>query len=159
MWITKLNLHHQRQTFDCGVEPLNRFIKQQANQLIKRYETVVYVAEEQQQVVGFYTLSRCEIHQTQAPILLKKQSPYTPIPAVLLGRLAVDCRYQQRGLGRDLLLHAMTTCKQLANMMGLAFVVVDAKDETAKKFYQRYGFTPLSQRPLRLCYPIKNIPD
>ncbi|MFA9486731.1 MULTISPECIES: GNAT family N-acetyltransferase [unclassified Moraxella] len=77
----------------------------------------------------------------------------------MLGRLAVDKAYQGRGLGADLLLHAMQTVKKLSQMMGLAYVIVDAKDETAKAFYERFGFVALSQHPMRLCYAIKDIPD
>lgn len=156
--ISKLDKSHNRQAFDCGVEPLNHFIKKQASQLIKRDETVIYVAHDGATIAGFYTLSACEIVQADDPNYLKKQSPHSPIPCILLGRLAVDKRYRGIGLGGDLLLNALTQAKVLAGMMGLAFVVVDTKDETAKAFYEHYGFYPLQSDPTRLCFAIREIP-
>lgn len=159
MQITKLSHQHNKSQFDCGVDILNRFIKQQANQLLKRHETVIYVAVDNDDIAGFYTLSNCEIMQTDDHRYLKKQSPYTPIPCALLGRLAVDNHHKGKGLGADLLLHAMQTVKKLSEIIGIAFVIVDAKDNAAKQFYQHYGFVELSQKPMRLCYAVKDIPD
>lgn len=156
--ITKLDKHHDKTSFDCGVEALNRFIRQQASQLLKRHETVIYGAVDNGRLAGFYTLSACQIMQADDAKLLKHQSPHSPIGCVLLGRLAVDISYQGQGLGADLLLHAMQTAKRLSDMLGLAFVVVDAKDDKARAFYSKYGFCELSQQPMRLCYPIKDIP-
>lgn len=159
MLITKLAKHHDKTNFDCGIEALNRFIRQQASQLLKRHETVIYGAIDDDHLAGFYTLSACQIMQADDAELLKCQSPHSPIGCVLLGRLAVDKAYQGQGLGADLLLHAMQTSKRLSDMLGLAFVVVDAKDDTAHAFYSKYGFCELSQKPMRLCYAIKDIPN
>ena len=158
MLITKLAKHHDKTNFDCGIEALNRFIRQQASQLLKRHETVIYGAVDDDRLAGFYTLSACQIMQADDTELLKRQSPHSPIGCVLLGRLAVDKAYQGQGLGADLLLHAMQTAKRLSDMLGLAFVVVDAKDDKAHAFYSKYGFCELSQKPMRLCYAIKDIP-
>lgn len=158
MLITRYDKSHNKADFDCGNEPLNRFIRQQASQLIKRYETVICGAIDDNRLAGFYTLSACQIMQSDDSERLKHQSPHSPIGCVLLGRLAVDNRYKGQGLGADLLLHAMKTAKALSHMLGLGFVVVDAKDETTKAFYQKYGFFELSSHPKRLCYAIKDIP-
>ena len=74
-------------------------------------------------------------------------------------RLAVDMRYRGMGLGGDLLLSALKKCVQLSDSLGVAFVVVDAKDDTAKAFYQYYGFHALQSDPMRLCLPISSITD
>lgn len=158
MLITRYDKSHNKADFDCGNEALNRFIRQQASQLIKRYETVIYAAIDDNRLAGFYTLSACQIMQSDDSERLKQQSPHSPIGCILLGRLAVDNHYKGQGLGADLLLHAMQTAKHLSQMLGLAFVIVDAKDETAKAFYQKYGFFELSKQPKRLCYAIKDIP-
>lgn len=158
MLITKLQKHHHKADFDCGVEALNRFIRQQDSQLLKRHETVIYGAVDDNRLAGFYTLSACQIMQSDDSQLLKRQSPHSPIGCVLLGRLAVDDRYKGQGLGMDLLLHAMQTAKRLSDMLGIAFVVVDAKNETTQRFYEKYGFCELTNHPKRLCYPIKDIP-
>lgn len=156
--ISKLDKSYNRQAFDCGVEPLNHFIRKQASQIIKRDETVIYVAHDGETIAGFYTLSACEIVQADDPTFLKKQSPHNPIPCVLLGRLAVDKNYRGIGLGGDLLMSALKQSKLLSSMMGLAFVVVDSKDDTAKAFYEHYGFYPLQSDPMRLCFAIREIP-
>ncbi|WP_375540341.1 GNAT family N-acetyltransferase [Moraxella nasovis] len=117
MLITKLTRNHDKTTFDCGVLPLNRFIKQQASQLLKRHETVIYGAIDNNRLTGFYTLSACHIIQRDDSERLKRQSPHSPILCVLLGRLAVDKACKGQGLGADLLLHAMQTAKRLSEMM------------------------------------------
>lgn len=157
--ISKLTKEHDRAGFDCGNQALNHFISHLASQMIKRHETVIYVAHDQTKaVVGYYTLSAMQIDAQDDPKLLAKQSKHLPIPCVLLGRLAVDKSYQGRGIGRDLLLHALRNVKVLSQSLGLAFVVVDAKDETAKAFYQVYGFVELSRVPHRLCLPVASLP-
>lgn len=158
MQIRKFDKSFLKAGFDCGDEVLNGFIKQQANQIIRRNETVIHCAVKDQTVIGFYTLSSCEIRRSVDDVLLKKQSPYTPIPCALIGRLAVDKNYKGQGIGADLLLHALQTVVNLSKHIGMAFVVVDAKNEQAKAFYERYGFSVLSQQPMRLCYPVKDIP-
>lgn len=155
--ISKLDKSHDRQGFDCGVDELNHFIRAQASQLLKRHEAVIYVAHNGTAIAGFYTLSACQIIQSNDPSYLKKQSPYTPIPCVLLGRLAVDVRYRGQGLGGDLLLNALQKAVKLSDSLGVAFVVVDAKNDTAKAFYQNYGFHALQSDPMRLCLPITAI--
>ena len=162
MQISKLNKTHNRKAFDCGNELINRFIRQLASQMLKRNEVVIYIAHDNSkndEVAGFYTLSAMQIEQADDPDLLKKQSKHMPIPCVLLGRLAVDKQYQGQGLGADLLLHALKTSKILSQTLGVAFIVVDAKDEVAKSFYQAYGFVELQSNPLRLCLPIVSIPS
>lgn len=157
--VVKLQKNFDRQSFDCGVPVLNDFLKHKASQYIKRFETVVYCAfdDETQKIAGFYTLSNTVIYQKDDPNFLKKQHPTAPISCVLIGRLAVDKTYQGKGLGSDLLIHALNTTKILSQMVGVAFVVVDAKDDTAKAFYQRYGFKALQGEPMRLCYPVKHL--
>lgn len=127
--------------------------------MIRRNETAIYVAHEGEKIAGFYTLSACQIEQNSDPEHFKRQSPHLPIPSILLGRLAVDSDYQGMGLGGDLLLHALQTVKQLAALLGVAFVVVDAKDHTAQAFYLHYGFYPLQSNPMRLCFAVQRIPD
>lgn len=158
MQISKLDKSHNRKAFDCGNEAINRFIKQLASQMLKRHEVIIYVAHEGNTVAGFYTLSANQIEQADDPDALKKQSKHTPIPCVLLGRLAVDNNFQGMGLGGDLLLHALKTTKQLSQTLGIAFMVVDAKDDKAKSFYEAFGFIELQNKPLRLCYPVVSIP-
>ncbi len=161
MLISKLDKSHDRKAFDCGNVALNRFIKQLASQIHKRNEAIIYVAHKanDNKVIGFYTLSTCHIEQKNDPLLLKRQSPHGYIPCVLLGRLAVDKKYAGKGIGSNLLLHAMKAVKKLSTEIGIAYIVVDAKDDTAKSFYQAYQFKELTHSPLRLCYAVKDIPN
>lgn len=155
--ISKLDKSHNRQDFDCGNPTLNRFLQQLASQVTKRNEAVIYVAHEGSQIWGFYTLSNDKIEQIYDPVKLKNHSPHTGIPCVLIGRFAVDKTQQGKGIGRDLLAHALVMIKQISQITGTAFVVVDAKDEKAKVFYEQFGFFELQNIPLRLCYPVSKI--
>lgn len=152
-----LNKNHDRFLFDCGNDILNRFIKQLASQIIKRQEAVIYVSHENGRVIGFYTLSADKIQKSDSPDELKNQSPHTAIPCILIGRLAVDKNYQGMGIGIDLLAHALRRAKRTAELIGVAFVIVDAKDEQAKSFYQSYGFFELQNTPLRMAFPVSKI--
>lgn len=157
--VVRFDKKFDRASFDCGVAILNDFLQQKASQYIKRYEAVIYCAydDERQKIAGYYTLSNTAICQLDDPTMLKKQHPTAPIGCVLIGRLAVDKDYQGRGIGSDLLLHALHTIKAISEMTGVAFVVVDAKDDIAKNFYEKYGFKSLSTNPMRLCYPVKHL--
>lgn len=157
--VVKFDKTFDRASFDCGVPVLNEFLQIRASQYIKRYEAVIYCAydDELQKIAGYYTLSNTAIYQIDDTEILKKQHPTAPIGCVLIGRLAVDKNYQGIGLGSDLLIHALHTVKAISEMTGVAFVVVDAKDEQAKQFYEKYGFKSLTSNPMRLCYPVKNL--
>lgn len=76
---------------------------------------------------------------------------------MLIRRLAVDKNYQRIWLGSDLLIYVLHTVKVTSEVTSFAFVVVDAKDESAKNFYEKYGLKPLSSNPMRLCYPVRNL--
>lgn len=157
MLISKLSKQHDRKAFDCGQSEINRFLRQLASQVTKRHESVIYVAHEGNTIMGFYTLSSSQINKTDDPQQLKKYSGHIPVPCILIGRLAVDINHQGKGIGTDLLAHALITIKSVADLVGTAFVVVDAKDEAVKAFYEGYGFTELQANPMRLCYPVSQI--
>lgn len=150
--------HHDRAAFDCGVEPLNHFLKKQSSQIQKRSEAILHVAHEGSVIAGFYSLSTFSLLQADDPEQLKKQSPHMPIPCMLIGRFAVDVSQQGKGLGTDLLFDALTKIKQVSKTVGIAFVVVDAKDDKAKAFYERFGFTEIQSKPRRLILHVSKIP-
>jgi ribosomal protein S18 acetylase RimI-like enzyme len=104
-------------------------------------------------VAGFYTLATAGIPNTALPSHVTKRLPrYQLIPAVQVGRLAVDLRYRGRKLGSVLLADAAV---RSARADPAAFtLLVDAKDEGAAAFYRKHGFTPLASRPLTLFLPI-----
>ena len=109
-------------------------------------------------VAGFYTLSAHSISLGELPGSVAAKLPRYPIvPATLLGRLAVSLDFRGRGVGELLLLDAFKRVLANTRDVGSAFVVADAKDETAREFYLRHDFIPLPAHPERLFYPVKTI--
>lgn len=156
--IEPLHKRHDRKGFDCGEPALNVFLQQYATQMQKRFATQVYVAlDEQQQVAGFYSLSVTQIQRDQSPEQLSQYSPFQPIPAALIGRLATNQQHQGQGVGRYLLAHALVTIRQAASLIGIAVVVVDAKNESVAEFYKRFGFVLLQPDSLRLFLLVSSL--
>lgn len=161
--IEQLNITlHDRKSFDCGVEELNIFLKQHANQnqsknMSKTYVAVVVSANDHKKIYGYYTLSAGHIECDQLPENIKSKLPKYPIPIGRIGRLAVDKEYKGQGIGGFLLHDALTNVLNIADKMGVFAVVVDAKNEDAKLFYKKYGFTELQQSALTLFLTIDTI--
>ncbi len=140
-----------RQEFDCNNAVLNRYLKQQITQDIKRNLTVAYVLEDQDSIIGFYTLSASAVYIGDITSSIAKKLPKYPlVPVSLLGRLAIDKRYQGQGLGDLLLMDALYRCKISAQQVASFAVVVDAIDVKVTSFYQAYGFEFLLNQQLFL---------
>ena len=151
--IRLLSSKDNRDDFDCGEDALNIYIRQRAQQDVRRNLAVCYVLIDDDRpdaVAGFYTLSATGIGLADMPESAQRKIRYRNIPAALLGRLAVDAGYQGRGLGRAMLADAID--KVASSGIGCYAIVVDAKDETACRFYQSLGFTPFEEGGLRLYY-------
>jgi ribosomal protein S18 acetylase RimI-like enzyme len=162
--IEQLNTRlHDRKFFDCGVAELNNFLKQHANQnqsknISQTYVAVVAVsADIHKKIYGYYTLSAGHIECDQLPESSKSKLPKYPIPIARIGRLAVDKNYKGQGIGGFLLHDALTNVLNIADKMGVFSVVVDAKNDDAKSFYKKYGFTELQESKLTLFLPISTI--
>ena len=156
--IELLNRSHDRESFDCGVEALNGFLKKHAFQNQKNHINNTFIAidddlksSEKKEVLGFYTLSTGQIDVDSLP--KKMKHPKYPVSIARLARLATDLKYQQQGIGGFLLYDALQKIKIASNLMGIFAVVVDAKNDLAKSFYERYGFVPLEDTALTLCLP------
>lgn len=157
--IERLTKQHDRSVFDCGITALNYYIKQVARPQMSKGMSVVYVLLDDVNVVGFYTLSATHIFKQDDVNALTKYPDSLPIPAILIGRLAVDVSLKGKGIGKELLLHALRNIKELSTRIGCAYVIVDAKDSTAKQFYQYHGFKPLGDiESYRLYIHIKELP-
>ena len=140
---------HNRGVFDCGVEPLNRYLQQQATQDVKRNVATVCVAAIGTEITGYYSLANTGISPGILPDNLQKKMPrYQMLPAVLLGRLAVDLRYKGRKLGIGLLSDAFVL--SLKSPLAWALFLTDALDASAAAFYGRFGFRPLKDNPNHL---------
>lgn len=151
---------HRREEFDCGVEVLNDYLKRRANQEMKAFAAACYVIVpdgDPGRIAGFYTLSATSIELTQLPEMLRKKLPrYDQLGAVLVGRLARDMDFASERIGEKLLLSALLRSFRESRRIGAVAVLVDAKDEAASSFYQRFGFMPLEGS--RLYLPMKEVP-
>jgi GNAT superfamily N-acetyltransferase len=142
--IEPLDTEHNRSAFSCGVEALDRYLKTQAGQDQRRAAASCFVAVSTQgEIAGYYTLAMTSIALVDLPDSIAKKLPrYPRIPAALLGRLAVDQRFQGQTLGYRLLFDAM--CQIVKSKIACAMLLVDAKDENAGAFYTEFGFVRLA---------------
>ena len=150
-----LSAAHDRSQFQSGAASLDKYFREQASQDIKRRIATCFVAIslETHTVAGYYTLSATGVSLNDlSPEIAKKLPRYPVVPAVLLGRLAVDRGYQGKGLGAVLLGDALMRTARAE--LGVFAMVVDAKDEAAQRFYERHGFTLLPGDTRRLCLPL-----
>ena len=138
---------HKREGFDCGIDTLNKYLKFQVSQDLKRKLSVcfVLVKNETKEIKGYYTLSNAGIPLIDFPDKIRKKLPksYNSIPATLLERLAVDLKYQHKGLGELLLVDALKKSFITSLKVGSFAVIVDPINEQAKKFYEKFGFVEL----------------
>lgn len=149
--------HHDRSGFDSGVEALDRYFRIQAGQDARKHIAAPFVLlDEQDRVLGYYTLSATSIALAELPAAETRRLPRYPVlPATLLGRLAVDRRVQGQGHGLFLLADALH--RALRSEIASFAVVVDAKDTGAARFYQREGFLALPEQPLKLFLPMASL--
>ena len=144
--IALLDKKHNRENFDCGNPILNNYLKTQAGQDIKRKLSACFVLSNNKEVIqGYYTLSNHSIPLDVFPEKIQKKLPpsYRSIPATLLGRLAVDKNFQNKGIGKILLIDALKRCYEVSKEMGSFAVVVDPIDKSAAMFYQKFDFISL----------------
>jgi GNAT superfamily N-acetyltransferase len=158
--IEPLREGHDRTRFDCGIGELDDYIRRRARQDRDRFVAAVFVLVigDDEVIVGFYTLSSLSILLEDLPLALAKKLPrYPDVPATLIGRLAVDARFRGKGHGESLLMDALRRVLDLSAEVASAAVVVDAKTDEARAFYERYGFIPFTEHARRLFLPMKTI--
>jgi len=155
--IVPLDAALDRTTFSCGAEPLNRYLREQVSQDTRRRVAACFVAlAEGQRIAGYYTLASTSIRLTDLPASTGKKLPrYPTVPAVRMGRLAVDQAFKGRGLGGALLADALT--RAVRSEIAAFALVVDAKDETAAAFYRHHGFLALPDATLTLFLPLASV--
>jgi GNAT superfamily N-acetyltransferase len=155
-----LTRHHDRATFDCGVPALNEYLRRYARQNHESggAKTFVAVAPEARTIVlGYYTISPGAIAFAKAPATITRKLGRYDVPVFRLGRLAVSCAVQGRGLGGDLLLAAGERALAVAQEVGGVALAIDAKDERAAAWYERFGALRLLDDPLKLVLPLDTI--
>ncbi len=149
-----------KRDFSCGVDALDRYLMRQASQDQRRGVAVVYLLmdREAERVAGYYTLSTASIRSDRLPENMRSRLPrYEELPAAIIGRLAVDLRYQGQRLGGFLLLDALQRCLATSERMGLLAVTVDAKGDRARAFYEAFEFRPFAGEKYHLYLPVAKI--
>ncbi len=160
MKIIEISRHLKRKEFDCGYEELNRYLRQFAlpNDKKKIGKTFVAVDEaDPSRPVGYYTVSTAQILFGELSDDLKKGLPQYPIPAMRIGKMAVDLSCQGKRICSFLLKDAFLRSLRISSEIALHFILVDAIDEKAKSFYLKYGFIPLKENSLTLVIALKTI--
>jgi GNAT superfamily N-acetyltransferase len=155
-----LGRHHNRAGFDCGVPALNEYIQKYARQNHQSggAKTFVAVVEDTPDVVlGYYTISPGAIEFARIPAVVTKKLGRYEVPVFRLGRLAVSLTMQGRGLGGELLLAAGERALRVAQEVGGVALAIDAKDDRAAAWYQRFGALRLLDDPLKLLLPLDTI--
>lgn len=152
---------HDRNGFDSGSEPLNLFLKQTARQHATRGISRTFVLVEEnapvsKPILGFFSLNLCQIKSESLSSEEAKKLPQN-VSGVRLGRLAVAKELQGQGLGKILLIAAMQKFVEIFNTAGGIGLFVDAKDQTAKMFYEHFGFVSLPSNELELFLPVATI--
>lgn len=152
--VVPLGKDHDRTTFSSGSDSLDRYFQQQVTQEIRRRVTACFVALTSDQIIaGYYTIAATSVPLIGLPPGTAKKLPRYPlVPAVRMGRLAVDRQFKGQGLGSALLADALN--RSFVSDIAAYAMLVDAKDDKAAAFYQHHGFIPLPDSPLSLFLPL-----
>ena len=152
--IEALNSAHNRTGFSSGIEPLDRYFRELVTQDVKRRVSNCFVAlDAAGAIAGYYTLAAASLPLTELSADEKQRLPrYALLPAGLIGRLAVDQKYQGQRLGSALIMDAAARAARAEP--AIFALIVDAKDESAIAFYQRHEFRRFASKPASLFLPI-----
>ncbi|MEO8900192.1 MAG: GNAT family N-acetyltransferase [Polyangiaceae bacterium] len=147
-FVVELLADHDREEFSCGTAALDRYFKSQVTQDVRRHVTNCFVALEVETaaIAGYYTIAAASIPTPAVPEAVTKKLPrYPSVPAIRVGRLAIDSRFQGKGLGGALLADA--AARGLRAEAAAFAMLVDAKDAQAVAFYEHHGFVALESQP------------
>ncbi|MCF8179685.1 MAG: GNAT family N-acetyltransferase [Sulfuritalea sp.] len=148
---------HDRQAFTSGVRELDDYLHRFAVQQSKKEITVVRVLVDTSApriILGYYSLSAAQVDTVQFDQRTQRKLPRYPVPCFRLGRLATHSAHRGLGLGQLLIGCAVERCLEARKHVGAYALVVDAKEETAKTFYEHYGFTSCRDNPMVLYLPL-----
>lgn len=157
--IEELSQKHDRTQFDCGVQELNRYLKNIARQhLVKGISrTFVLIEEKQPEIIlGYFTLAFCEVQAEVLPKNFAKKYP-SRVPAAKLARLAVSKNHQRKGFGKNMKVNALERALIISRNIGIMGFFVDAKDEKARKYYEQFGFIPMPDNRLQLFLALSSL--
>ena len=149
--------HHDRSGFDCGSAELNDYLRKYARQNHETGGAKTFIAvppDDPARVLGYYSISPGAIEFAHVPARLTKKLGRYEVPVFRLGRLGVSCSLQGQGLGAELLLAAGVRALSVASQIGGVALAIDAKDERAAGWYERFGAARLLDDPLKLILPL-----
>jgi len=148
---------HDRSQFGSGTPALDRYLREQVSQDIRRRVAACFVAlTHERRIAGYYTLATASVPLSGLPDESRRKLPrYGAVPAIRMGRLAVDATFKGQGLGGALLVNALR--RAASAEIPAAVLVVDAKDNQAASFYRHHGFIPLADTPLTLFLPLASV--
>ena len=155
--VRKLTAAERVDAFDCGQAALNQFLQRYALVNQKANSAQTYVCCQGDAVVGFYSLAVGSVDVKDAPSRVMKGLARHPVPVMILARLAVDKEHQRRGLGRALLKDALLRTAQAADIAGIRCLLVHAKDEAARHWYESWEFEPSPTDPYHLFLMLKDL--
>lgn len=155
--LVPLDATHDRSAFNCDSEPLNRYLREQIGQDVRRRVAACFVAlVDGTRIAGYYTLASASLLLVDLPASTGKKLPrYPTVPAVRMGRLAVDQAFKGQGLGGALLADALDRAAR--SEIAAFALMVDAKDEAAAAFYRHHGFVALPNSSLTLFLPLATV--
>lgn len=158
--ITVLESHHTQMSFDCGEPALNDYLHKYSTQNQKLGVSTTHIMEAATgDLIGYFSLVVSTIEAQSLPHQDTKRLPryVERPPVILISRLALDNNYKGKGLGERLLIQALLKCYEVLSIAGIIAVIVDAKHQQAKSFYERYGFVPTIDNPMRLYLTKKKL--
>lgn len=155
--ISLLSVEHNRAAFCSDSAPLDRYFQQQVTQDVRRRVAACYVAlAADGRIAGYYTLAAASVLLHDLPLaVLKKLPRYPTVPAIRMGRLAVDREFKGQGLGGAMLADALMRATH--SEIAAYAMLVDAKDKSAADFYSHHGFAALQQAPMTLFLPLASV--
>ena len=148
---------HDRKNFSCGVPALDDYLKQFAVQQSKKGVAIVRVlidSKYPEEILGYYSLSAAQVDASALSEALRKKLPRYPVPCFRMGRLACSKNHQGQGIGRLLVGCAVDRCVEAKKLIGAFALIVDAKDVSAKTFYEYFGFTACADSEMTLYLPL-----
>ncbi len=155
--VRKLATTDRVDAFDCGQPALNQFLQRYALVNQKANSAQTYVCCLGDTVVGFYSLAVGSVDPQAAPSRVTKGLARHPVPVMILARLAVDKEHQGNGLGKALLKDALLRTAQAADIAGIRCLLVHAKDDAARRWYESWEFEPSPTGPYHLFLMLKDL--
>ncbi len=160
--VKPLDRKHDRRAFSCGNETLDKYLREQASQDVRKRVATIFVmtGTNGDTVTGYYSLASGSVDIGEWPEALKKKLPLYPVvPVTLLGRLALDKKHHGKGLGEYLLMDALWRASTVAKEIASVAVIVDAIDDKARRFYEHYGFRAFPKQANRLFLHMQTIQE